>query len=182
MLNFLLDQNGYKYAFAPRHPGANQAGKIYEHKLVMMAHIGRNLLPNEVVHHIDGVKTNNDIKNLLLLTREEHTKLHAVLSGKKISPERKICANCGRYFVVKWRKQQFCCQKCAKAKSRKLNIGKEELEKLVWEFPTTQLAKMLSVSDVAIARRCKKEGIMKPPPGYWRQLETIYSEALSKFH
>lgn len=52
----------------------------------MEQYIGRKLLPNEVVHHIDKDKTNNDISNLLLLTQSEHSKLHRELdkrSGKK---------------------------------------------------------------------------------------------------
>ena len=37
-----------------------------EHRLVMAGKLGRELLPTEVVHHIDGDKTNNDEDNLVL--------------------------------------------------------------------------------------------------------------------
>jgi transposase len=45
--------------------------------------------------------------------------------------------------------------------------NKEELEKLLWEVPTTILAKRFGVSDVALAKLCKRIGIDKPPRGYW---------------
>ncbi|MBQ2015999.1 MAG: HNH endonuclease [Clostridia bacterium] len=33
-----------------------------------------------IVHHIDGVKTNNDVSNLVWLTTAEHGKAHAILN------------------------------------------------------------------------------------------------------
>lgn len=52
-------------------------GKIkLEHRLIMEEYIGRELAKDEIVHHIDGNKFNNDISNLQILTRSEHMKLH----------------------------------------------------------------------------------------------------------
>lgn len=34
------------------------------------------LTSDEIVHHIDGDKLNNDIENLQVVTREEHCKIH----------------------------------------------------------------------------------------------------------
>jgi len=44
---------------------------------------------------------------------------------------------------------------------------KEELQKLLWEKPTAQIAKDFGVSDKAIEKWCKAYGIEKPPRGYW---------------
>lgn len=44
---------------------------------------------------------------------------------------------------------------------------KEELEKLVWEKPTVQIAQDFGVSDKAVEKWCKTYGIEKPPRGYW---------------
>lgn len=43
----------------------------------------------------------------------------------------------------------------------------EELEKMVWEKSTVQIAKDLGVSDVAVAKWCKYYGIEKPGRGHW---------------
>lgn len=49
---------------------------IREHCLLMQKHIGRKLNIGEVVHHKNGVKTDNRIDNLQLLTISEHKKIH----------------------------------------------------------------------------------------------------------
>ena len=45
--------------------------------------------------------------------------------------------------------------------------SKEELEKLVWQKSTSQLARDFGVSDNAIGKWCKLYEISKPPRGYW---------------
>jgi len=42
------------------------------------AHIGRRLKKNEIVHHKDGNRANNQIGNLELMTRSEHARHHAL--------------------------------------------------------------------------------------------------------
>lgn len=46
------------------------------HVVLMEQHIGRRLNADEVVHHIDHNRSNNEITNLQLMTRSEHTRLH----------------------------------------------------------------------------------------------------------
>ena len=52
-------------------------GYIREHDYIMEKHIGRPLRKDEVVHHINGVKDDNRIENLMLLTNSEHMKIHS---------------------------------------------------------------------------------------------------------
>lgn len=47
-----------------------------EHRKIIEQLMGRKLTKEEVVHHIDGNRTNNHINNLVLMTRSEHQKLH----------------------------------------------------------------------------------------------------------
>lgn len=54
--------------------GPNKGRSV--HVVLMEQHIGRKLNGDEVVHHIDHNRHNNDISNLRLMTRAEHTRLH----------------------------------------------------------------------------------------------------------
>lgn len=47
-----------------------------EHRLVMERVLGRKLTTDEQVHHINGVKSDNDPANLQVLTNAEHQRLH----------------------------------------------------------------------------------------------------------
>jgi hypothetical protein len=47
----------------------------------------------------------------------------------------------------------------------------EALEKLIWEKPTSQVAKDLGVSDKTIETHCKKLALKKPPRGYWAKIQ-----------
>lgn len=50
----------------------------HEHRVVAAEMLGRELLPGEVVHHIDGDKSNNSPSNLQVMTQSEHAKIHAI--------------------------------------------------------------------------------------------------------
>ena len=75
------DSDGYILIWIPYHPYANAAGYIREHRLVMEKHLRRYLVPGEVVHHHDGNKQNNRIRNLGLFRRNSDHLRHE-LKGK----------------------------------------------------------------------------------------------------
>ena len=71
--------NGYVQVYYPKHP-YNSCGYVCEHRLVVENHIGRYLRKDEVVHHINGIKDDNRIENLQIMTNSEHMKLHSINS------------------------------------------------------------------------------------------------------
>jgi hypothetical protein len=64
---------GYVYRMVKDHPYASKTGYVSEHRLVMEEHLGRYLALGEIVHHVNGVKDDNRISNLRLMTKaSEH--------------------------------------------------------------------------------------------------------------
>ncbi len=57
---------------------------------------------------------------------------------------------------------------------------KEKLYEMLWEKPTSIVAKEFGVSDVAIAKWAKAYGIKKPPRGYWEKVYAGKAEYVPK--
>lgn len=143
--------------------------------------------------HINGINTDNRIENLRILCPNCHSQTET-FAGRNTQKARKapvpesglrdrlkpdcsskehgssilprstnICA-CGHQINRKAKR----CRPCSYKNSEKIAWpSNEELQKLLWEKSTLTLSKELGVSDKAIEKRAKVNGLTKPPRGYW---------------
>lgn len=68
-----IGPHGYMKIRIPNHPFADNGGYVKEHRAVIEKAIGRYLKSKEIVHHINGIKLDNRIENLILFpNRKAH--------------------------------------------------------------------------------------------------------------
>jgi hypothetical protein len=77
------DSSGRVMILMPEHPFSNGWGYVYRYRSVVEQSIGRFLKPSELVHHVNGDKTDDRIENLVLTNRSDHQKIHKHTRDKK---------------------------------------------------------------------------------------------------
>ena len=120
-----------------------------------------------------------ELINILKLCYEDFSKAESKIQEiindrierKKKIKEKKI--EQAKTYKVIWSKRELTQNQInSHVKRRKaIRPTKEELEKLVWEISTVQLAKRYNVSDKAVEKWCRYYGIKKPPRGYWAKVQ-----------
>ena len=71
-----VNHQGYIQIWVPQgYPGRPKSGYMMEHRVVMQEHLGRALDRLEWVHHKNGIKDDNRIENLMIVTHARPTGL-----------------------------------------------------------------------------------------------------------
>lgn len=117
----------YMQKVIPNHPRTSSQGCVPVHVLVAEEMLGRYLTPEEVVHHIDENKRNNNPSNLMVFaTAGDHNAFHTgnhdiykdndVWRVHKKKDKILTCPTCGKRFRrehTRHKEIMFCSQQCA---------------------------------------------------------------------
>lgn len=137
---------GYVF-FIEYDPKTKTHRTIREHREVMERVLGRSLEGQEEVHHRDGVRSNNAIENLEVMTKNKHVAAHiadGVLAGTRGNVEIQ-CSVCGKFFlrhVTAERKRirrggfgPFCSRRCVGMGTQKMLGMKRKInaDRRFWE-------------------------------------------------
>lgn len=167
----------YEYIIDKSHPRANADGCVYVHMIVAEEKLGRRLLPEEVVHHRDLNKLNNDPNNLMVFASNgDHTRFHAngcnenmlsvnVNGAYVCERHRHICVDCGKEIT----RYGIRCTKCCAIHERKVErpTPAELFNTLLNNNGNfAKVAKEYGVSDNAVRKWCDSYGLPRKSQEY----------------
>lgn len=124
----IVSKGDYNYAVVKGHPSATRHGYVLEHRIVMENYLGRLLNANEIVHHIDGNRKNNQISNLEVHDKAIHSRSHGLQRGRTMVDL--ICPSCDKKFTRRKNKTHLirptgwtaCSNSCRGKFSRRIQL------------------------------------------------------------
>ena len=73
--------------------------EIIDYRLIASDYFKKEILPDEMVHHIDGNHNNNDPENLVIMKKTQHSKVHVLFNFENWQNRRVLCKTC---LFVEW--------------------------------------------------------------------------------
>lgn len=89
------NQTGY---VKNNYENGNGNGYVWKHRRIAEEVLNRKLKTNEIVHHLDNNGKNNELTNLIVISRSDHAKLHHFLNEQKVILEKSLNDNFENYW------------------------------------------------------------------------------------
>ena len=175
--------NGYVQVYMPEHHLASANGMVYEHMLVAERMLGRPLRKEEVVHHKDTNRSNNNPNNLLVFaSTADDTAFHIhgfyFLDWEGVAHcnirSQSFCEICGKEISHRAKR----CRDCQKErKTASYKVSRDNLKKLIYTNSFESIGRMFNVTGNAVKKWCKfyelpyrKQDIEKFSKDEWSQI------------
>lgn len=144
------DGSGYRWIYTNHSDEGRRPGWIAEHILIAEWSQGRRLEKDEVVHHINFIKNDNDPRNLVIMKRDDHLSYHQSILNEQRKREG---------WWEEFSKKHSQWMKENNPAERK-DITFEVILSLCdqYGFNQTNLCKMLDTDPNTIKRRLKTKG------------------------
>ena len=132
---------------------------MLEHRMVAQDMIDRDLGPEEVVHHIDENKFNNEPNNLMVMrSHSDHAALHKGREPVYCEIMKHwYCEHVGRSYCVRCDKKSAgaMCFSC-RTEQRRSHIDPQAIQDVLVKngYNMVKSAKEFGISDVGLRKRC----------------------------